>query len=127
MQLGAHQAPALRGLAEAPGVAMLADNPVLPASAESWHAAYRRVVDGVFAIGFSAAGGYGLLLAGLLAASWRRQPLLIRKMLAPMLASALCYALPLMVIAPAAESRYLLWSMLACWGAAIILLTRLRT
>lgn len=120
--LGSHRADELKGLADSPGLQSFRDNPPLERALPGWHERYRAALDALRDSWAYAAGLYlGLgLLAGAL--WWRRRP----QPPAPwpglagaLLASAWVYTLPYFVIAPSAETRYLLWPALASWLAAI--------
>lgn len=119
--LGSHQNPELRGLAESPSVATLDGNPALPDFPGAAHAVFRNLIDLVFRSGLSAAALYLLLPAMLAVWRWRHLDPHLRSAVAALLGSAFCYAAPLLLIAPSAELRYLLWPVLACWCGALAL------
>lgn len=116
--LGSHRAEELKGLADSPGLASFRDNPPLARAWPDWHGHYRAALDALRDSWVYAAGLY--LALGLLggAVLWRRRSRLPAPWPAigcALLGSAWLYTLPYFVIAPSAETRYLLWPALASW------------
>lgn len=128
--LGSHRAVQLQGLADSPGLASFRDNPPLERAWPDGHGRYRAVLDALRQSWAYAAGAYlalGLLGGGVL---WRRRsrlPAPWPALGAALLASAWLYTLPYFLIAPSAETRYVLWPALAGWivlGLGLGLATR---
>lgn len=116
---GPHRAPELRALAESPGITPYGDNPVLAEPAARGHGAFRTLIDRGTEWGLFAPGLHAALALVVLLARWRRLDGEARLTILALIASAACYALPLFVIAPSAETRYLLWPVLALWCAML--------
>ncbi len=116
---GPHNTTELRALAESPSITPYGDNPTLPEPASRGHAAFRKLMDLGTDWGLFAPGLYAALALVVLLARWRRLDHDARATILALIASAACYALPLLVIAPSAETRYLLWPVLALWCAML--------
>lgn len=135
--LGPHVGPDLAGLVDSPGFHQYADNPTLERSFPTLYAPYRKSIDYVRDSILFAPGLYLLLgLAGAIAGGlwrWCIRPEFSdhwRTLLAALLSSAWIYTLPYFFIAPSAETRYLMWPVLASWLAfliGILLLSRRST
>lgn len=114
------QTGALRGLAESPTLNRYADNPPMERAFPLLHDGYRKLADLLHGVGLYSAGA--LLLLAMLGAPWlharRADPLRATGLW--LLASALAYAVPYLLIAPSAELRYLLWPAVAAWMAVLI-------
>ena len=116
--LGPHTAPQLEPLADSPALTTYDSNPPLTRAFPEGHERYRRFVESMR--GWLYAPGL-YLLAGLLAAllslrrSTSRKTGDIRHIRWVLLGSAWLYTLPYLVLAPSAETRYLLWPVLASW------------
>jgi hypothetical protein len=102
-------------LADAPQLVQYRDNPPLTRSHPRAHAVYRDLIDLAFRTPVFSAGL--ILFLGGLGFVLRRRARKFREMApaAALLASALLYALPMLLIAPSAELRYVLWPGLAGW------------
>ena len=113
--LGPHGTEVLRPLADAPQLVQYRDNPPLTRSHPLAHDVYRDLVDLAFRTPVFSAGA--TLFLGGLAFVLRRRTRKFGEMApaAALLASALLYALPLLLIAPSAELRYMLWPGVAGW------------
>lgn len=106
---GTYRDPVLRGQAESPGQATIADNPVLAAPDRGATRWWRYVIDALFRIGAASPMLY-LALAATSMLVWRPPIASVALM-----ASAIMYAAPYVVVAPSAELRYLLWPCVAAW------------
>jgi hypothetical protein len=114
--LGSHQSAELRGLADSPTLLQYSDNPPLSRGFADAHQLYRTLVDSLRSSGLYAPGVY--LLLGLLALGWAWQQRRSGGFSAAhgaLAASTWLYTLPYFVLAPSAETRYLLWPALASW------------
>jgi hypothetical protein len=102
------------------------DNPPLSPNRSPWHRAVMRAADALRGTALLAA--WPALAAGLLAAplAWRRRRLAAGCTALLLLASAWLYALPLALLAPAAELRYLGWPCVASLAAFVIALAGAR-
>lgn len=104
------------------GVVQVADNPALPErgvpSAATWNRLLQRLLDSpLFAL-----WPYALILLVLAGSAIVRRP--VNPLLLPVLASATLLVLPLVLVAPSVEFRYLLWAVFAApLGVALRLST----
>jgi len=113
--LGSHLEPGLIGLGDAPVLTSYQDNPGLVFAHPRAHGIYRDVIERLRSTGVFAAGAYLVIALVLAALRWRGLARHWRIAVAGLMASAWSYLLPLFVLAPSAESRYLLWPVLASW------------
>lgn len=119
--LGPHRGDLLSGLADSPAIVSHAGNPVLQRRSPAAHAHYRSVVESSRGSWLFAPGLY--LLLGVAAAWLACRPSLAngvgqshwRLGVLALLASAWAYTLPYFLLAPSAETRYLIWPALASW------------
>lgn len=110
-----HTGSELAGLVDAPQLSSYGDNPPLSFAHERAHGYYRTLVDSLKSTPVYAAGWY-LLVAGMaIILRWRVSPAWLRERYMALYGSALVYAAPYFFIAPSAELRYVLWSVLAAW------------
>lgn len=121
--LGNHADDQLIGLADAAYMTDYADNPVLTRQWPLAHAQFRGTLDRLRPTPAYAPATY--LWLGLAALVWRwRRGLLEpwRGAAMALCASAWVYTLPYFLIAPTAETRYVLWPALASWLVFLIAL-----
>ena len=119
--LGSHRAEGLKGLADSPSLAQFADNPTLVRRFPSAHDQYRWLIETGRNSWLYAPGLY--LALGLIAAALSRGFASTRSNAVPIVAltTSICaYTLPYFVLAPSAETRYLLWPALAGWLLLLI-------
>lgn len=122
--IGPHDSPNLRGMAESPTVTGYADNPDLPTFASPTHDWFRRLIDVGFSFRLFAPIGYAVLCVIALVVCWRGMDHVSRRTVMLLVAASGCYALPLFVIAPSAETRYLLWPSLVWWSVSLVVALR---
>lgn len=120
--LGNHEAPELAELADRPTLIKYADNPDLERAFPEVNDVYRATLDQLRQTPLYAPGFY--LLLGLFGAAllWRTGAGCWSGAAAALLGSAWLYTLPYFVVAPTAETRYLLWPALASWQVLLIAL-----
>jgi hypothetical protein len=111
LQLGFDQAAVPDGMTAQYGSVQVGDNPPLPErmvpSAATWNRALQPLVDSpLFAF-----WPYTLALLALAASACMRRP--VNPLLLPVLASAALLVLPLALVAPSVEFRYLIWALFA--------------
>jgi len=123
--LGIHPAALPDRMVLMPGIEPLADNPPISAN----HSTLNRVLQGRLSALIDTplfAGWLYLLLSLALAmAAWRRRTQPQARLVLVLLGSAWLYTLPLLVIAPSAEFRYLIWLVQATVLAVLLLWFRL--
>lgn len=112
--LGSHRAPELQGLVDDPSLTPYADNPALQPAAPAAHFGYRKLVNSLRGSPLYAPGWY-LLLGMVAMVFWWRRAVPGRTTGLILLASAWVYTLPYFLLAPSAETRYVLWPVLASW------------
>jgi len=131
--LGPHSTPALSKLADNPELRAYADNPPLERRFAGAHSAYRSLIEAMRTAGLLAPGLYLLLGLGAGIVLWIRrlrvaatlpQGIGIGPIMA-LLGSAWMYTVPYFVLAPSAESRYLVWPVAASWLAFLIVFSGL--
>jgi len=134
--IGPHRATELAGLTDSPGFSARRDNPPLQRTFPVVHSWYRATASFVKRAWLGAAGLYLLLgLAGGVFL-WRRSrqafepepsdhSLLLTAFV--LLTSAWTYTLPYFLLAPSADTRYLLWPALASWLVALLALCQVNS
>ena len=105
------------------GVVPYADNPPLAANRSALHGAAIAFCQAAWAGALFAAWPYVVLALFALGVAWRRRTLPQAQTALAVLASGLCYAAPLPLIAPSAELRYLGWTCAAALIGALLAAT----
>jgi len=105
------------------GVVAYADNPPLAPNRSALHAAAIALCQATFAGVLFAAWPYLALALIACVVAWRRRAAPRAQVALAVLASGLCYAAPLPLIAPSAELRYLGWTCAAALLGALVAAT----
>lgn len=104
-----------------PGIEPLADNPAIDANQGALNSAVQGGLNALIDTPLFAGWLYLLLSATLAIVAWRRRAQAQARLVLALIASALLYTLPLILIAGSAEFRYLIWLVQAC-GLGLVLL-----
>jgi hypothetical protein len=118
--LGAHYSPSLSGLSDSPQITQYKDNPIFQFKHVAAHQAYRSIIERLRHLCIFAPMWYFLLAAVLICFRWNDSNKQLRSWRLFLCLSALCYTAPYLIIAPSAELRYVLWSVLACWLSIVL-------